>query len=529
MGIPSFYRHLLRKYKGLVSGSVKELGFTKVDVFALDFNCIIYAAMKTMGLVAKGDLYEVALRREVGCWLERLVGMVNPKELLYIAVDGSVPCAKIHQQRLRRYKSIWIKKDQDVIRSTMGLGPAEEGWDRNAITPGTAFMDEMNAFLRRKAKEFTGISVIVSGSDEAGEGEHKIMRYLRTVEGKDVVVYGLDADLILLGMLHSQLSRNKILLCRELGEGKVENVSQLALQFLNPTATATVLWKETCRTTDVASWTFDYVTIMSILGNDFLPHSLGWAIRDEAITEVLRGLEEVCAKAGARLTQVVDAKHSTINCDVLYLFFVWASTHEEKRVGKWLQKRLNTGPSILRESDPLKRALEEREAEPARRKEESFLFQNGWVKPDWRLLLETHHFRQKERVDIAARDFLHGFAWVQTYYWNSDEADTSWYYPWSHAPTFSTLARVLGETGLPSATAIRGETQYVDPLVQLVMVLPPASFHLLPSSVKAHLQRYFEYCPESFDLEYFGKHFLWECEPCIPFLPRKVAEQIVHA
>jgi 5'-3' exonuclease len=211
MGIPSFYRHLLRRVKNITSGSYKSLGVPEVSHFMLDFNCIIYAAMKTLKPVAS-EHYEVGLRREVGVWLERLAHIVGPKEELFIAVDGPVPLAKIHQQRLRRFKSVWLRQRDDALRAELGLPAKEDSWDRNAITPGTTFMNEMNRFLQAWiSKRPAGLSYVMSGSDEAGEGEHKIMRRLATMTGKNVVVYGLDADLILLGMLHADLTGNRIL------------------------------------------------------------------------------------------------------------------------------------------------------------------------------------------------------------------------------------------------------------------------------------------------------------------------------
>ena len=108
---------------------------------------------------------------------------------------------------------------------------------------------------------------------------------------------------------------------------------------------------------------------------------------------------------------------------------------------------------------------------------------------------------------------------------DSKAVDVNWYYSWSSAPTFATLARVLARmTELPSAT---GSAEPVSPLTQLVMVLPRASHGLLPVPVAWSLSKYFEYLPENFNLQFFGKRFLWECEPIIPFMPRALAEKIV--
>ena len=522
MGIPSFYRHLLRRNaKAFAAGSYKSLGVPEVSHFMLDFNCIIYAAMKTLKPVASEN-YEVGLRREVGVWLERLIDIIDPKHEVFIAVDGPVPLAKIHQQRLRRFKSIWLRRRDEGLRTELGLPAVAEGWDRNAITPGTAFMNEMNRFLANwiTAKKSQGLCYVLSGSDEAGEGEHKIMRRLAGMTGKNVIIYGLDADLILLGMLHADLTGNRILLCRENGEGTVTDVAELTIQFFDPTAVLEAMWLTHCKDgTSRSVWLRDYVAIMSVLGNDFMPHSLGWTIRDDAISFILDGLEYVCTIEKKRLT--VDGQ---INIAVLRRFFVWCSDEESNRVGKWLKQKQNFYPPALKQIEPFARAVEEAESEPMIRQTEMFLMDGTTLSPNWRTLLETYHFSSSAQADAAATEFIRGFSWVYAYYLDSSSVDVNWYYSWSSAPTFYTLSRVLGrmET-LPSPL---GSTPPVSAITQLVMVLPPQSHALLPVSVAWRLEKYFEYLPKSFNLEFFGHRFLWECEPIIPFMPRALAEKI---
>ena len=522
MGIPSFYRHLLRRNaKAFAAGSYKSLGVPEVSHFMLDFNCIIYAAMKTLKPVASEN-YEVGLRREVGVWLERLIDIIGPKHEVFIAVDGPVPLAKIHQQRLRRFKSIWLRRRDEGLRAELGIPAVAEGWDRNAITPGTAFMNEMNRFLANwiTSKKSQGLCYVLSGSDEAGEGEHKIMRRLAGMTGKNVIIYGLDADLILLGMLHADLTGNRILLCRENGEGTVTDVAELTIQFFDPTAVLEAMWLTHCKDgTSRSVWLRDYVAIMSVLGNDFMPHSLGWTIRDDAISFILDGLEYVCTIEKKRLT--VDGQ---INIAVLRRFFVWCSDEESKRVGKWLKQKQNFYPPALKQIEPFARAVEEAESEPMIRQTEMFLMDGATLSPNWRTLLETYHFSSSAQADAAATEFIRGFSWVYAYYLDSSSVDVNWYYSWSSAPTFYTLSRVLGrmET-LPSPL---GSTPPVSAITQLVMVLPPQSHVLLPVPVAWRLEKYFEYLPKSFNLEFFGHRFLWECEPIIPFMPRALAEKI---
>lgn len=91
--------------------------------------------------------------------------------------------------------------------------PNDKVFDSNCITPGTEFMLSLNEAFRdwissqMKGDPFwkqSSAQVIFSGSDCPGEGEHKIMDYIRRArQEKDWspdlrhVMYGLDADLIM--------------------------------------------------------------------------------------------------------------------------------------------------------------------------------------------------------------------------------------------------------------------------------------------------------------------------------------------
>ncbi len=87
-------------------------------------------------------------------------------------------------------------------------------FDSNCITPGTEFMEmvgkHLKWFIRKKVKEdpiWRDIEVIFSGHDVPGEGEHKIMQYIRDQRALPTYqpnlrhcMLGQDADLIMLGL-----------------------------------------------------------------------------------------------------------------------------------------------------------------------------------------------------------------------------------------------------------------------------------------------------------------------------------------
>ena len=93
-------------------------------------------------------------------------------------------------------------------------------WDTNAITTGTYFMKKINNSIREWIKDQNNYKIIFSDSNERGEGEHKILQYIKENNIKTSVIYGLDADLIMLSMVSG---KENIYLLRERTEYNIEN------------------------------------------------------------------------------------------------------------------------------------------------------------------------------------------------------------------------------------------------------------------------------------------------------------------
>lgn len=122
----------------------------------------------------------------------------------------------MNQQRARRFKTKKAALEAAEAAAMRGEPPPDtEPFDSNCITPGTEFMDRLIAhlrfFIRKKIAEdaeWQRPVVILSGPDVPGEGEHKIMEYMRIrkaspeyMPNERHCMYGLDADLVMLSLV----------------------------------------------------------------------------------------------------------------------------------------------------------------------------------------------------------------------------------------------------------------------------------------------------------------------------------------
>ena len=172
MGIPAYFKYIKNKVKRSILLEPPK----QTNRLFLDFNGIIHGCKEEIfadnGL--EKDIYPKILN-----YIEYIVKLIEPSELLFIGIDGVAPRAKMEQQRKRRYKSV---QDKNVKPAMTGC--VRQKWDSNAISPGTRFMSNLDyqLYTSKYLKELCkSIKVVISNSSCPGEGEQKIFRYLRKV------------------------------------------------------------------------------------------------------------------------------------------------------------------------------------------------------------------------------------------------------------------------------------------------------------------------------------------------------------
>ncbi|GAW80159.1 exoribonuclease [Plasmodium gonderi] len=191
------------------------------DNLYLDMNGIIHLCSHSDNSKRAKSNEEIFLN--IFLYIERLFDIIEPKKLLYMAIDGVAPKAKMNQQRSRRFKSIlcseiernaYIELREKFLAENRVVPDEYTYWDSNIITPGTQFMYELSVALKYFVEhkitnddKWKNIIVIFSDANVCGEGEHKIFNFIksqRAQPGYDPnirhVIHGMDADLIMLSL-----------------------------------------------------------------------------------------------------------------------------------------------------------------------------------------------------------------------------------------------------------------------------------------------------------------------------------------
>ena len=506
-------------------------------LFALDLNCAIYYCVHKLQKRTPYDpinnaRWEEEIITSVITYIQYMTAQVKPTEMLYIAVDGVAPMAKIRQQRVRRFKSAVGAEEEAKVRAAARGVPyvPQSRWDTNAITPGTQFMANLALALRAYAKTDSE-KIIVSPADEPGEGEQKIMEYIRKYPTNDAVIYGLDADLIVLALWAHATRGMSIDLFREevefSGGVKEDTFGDPQFLYMNISHLAGCLHQTYgIPTQSKQAFLQDFVGLMSVLGNDFVPHGMALKIRDEGIEHVLSLYKSTLPKPVIEATGG-GAGASTgyaYNRAALQALFTWLEAEEPRLLLNSVRKKLEARVGSTANKDPEGQALARHNDTPVLWAAEAPLVERVHVPGDERPRTQLRSTWRQTYDELAlqgavprkaAEGYLDSLTWTLAYY-SGAVVDNHWYYPWLLPPRAGTIRALLESSALTKSPAqIRTPLK---PLEQLAMVLPQSSFNLLPVELHGLPKQNPHAWPQAWPYYSFGRRFLWECEPQIPLI-----------
>ena len=535
MGVPGFFLWFLKKYKNknfIISKTNNEIEF---DSLLIDTNCLLHPqCFKVLAENCKTTDMENLERKMLNSCIEYLkyiIEYVNPKKEIYIAIDGVAPVAKIKQQRQRRYKSINDKNLFDNLKRKHGK-ELTTFWNNSAITPGTEFMKKITKRIVNFCKESKyDCKIFFSTANTASEGEHKLLQHIKTSNNDyKYVIYGLDADLIFLALASN---KSNIHLLREAQEISREKTNNKELNYINIDILKECIISELNdilydglveRNLDKECIIRDFIFICYFLGNDFLPHipSIDIKCYDKKCINGLDLLFQGYANTYDNLEEyLISVKNDKISFNNVFLqmFLDYlASFEDDFFVNMYTSKKKNFK---IDSKDPYE--IEKYKIENLQFKINDDIELGKENPDDYKFRYYKNYYlteiNQKDHVKFASYKYFEGLIWIANYYFNKCSS-WNWYYPFDHAPFISDLADNFKRFNLDEIKFELGEP--LDPVEQLLCVLPKQSNYLIPNEYRWLMNNYnsplIHLYPNEFKIDLLYKTKYWQGIPLLPDL-----------
>ena len=436
--------------------------------------------------------------------IDSILSIVSPKKRLILCIDGPAPLSKQNQQRQRRFRSASEKNEEEFKR-----------FDSNCITPGTKFMDYLSKYIDRYIRsnisdnlKWEHLEVIFSNEKSPGEGEHKIINYIRFHGNPQdsYCIHGMDADLIMLA-LGTHLPNFWILredLYNPRNEFYVIDIGSVRSelgQLMN--------WNEN-NEKDIKEFIpesaiNDFIFMCFMVGNDFLPHVPSLEIIEGGIDQMIDVYKNVGEQYG-HLT------HTENDCVIF----------QKTSVGVFLGTIGQYDKGVLEE-----KLLHKDKFFPDLLLEKNAKFIDGKYNVNiegYRKDYYSECFKDTTKIKNLCHDYFVGLQWVLSYY-TRGVPDWKWCFQHHYAPFAHELAEHITDFEFPE----KRQTEPTTPFQQLLSVLPPESSSLIPIPLSQLLtdsrSLIKKFCPLKFKVDLSGKRQEWEGIVLLPMVDFSVIQE----
>jgi len=507
MGIPAYFSYIVKNHPNILKKYTDFLDLHKIQNFYLDSNSIIYDCLRNIEFKDKKS-FETQMISDVCDKILEYINIIKPTNTIFIAFDGVAPLAKMNQQKNRRWKSHFEK---DILKQ-IGCESSEK-WDKTAITPGTKFMTKLNNYIQKFFKnpeKFNVNNIIISNSNIPGEGEHKLFDHIKHNPDKQAknVVYGLDADLIMLSINHLPVSEF-IYLFRETPEfiksiDKSLNPNENYILDIPLLATSLTLDLNNYKPVQNKKKLYDYIFICFLLGNDFLPHFPAINIRTNGIEKIMSAYKSTISK------NLTDGNN--INWNQLRKIIQYLADNELdyiKKEYRYREKRQSRTLPNKNKEEKMKKYL----LTPIYNRDKEIYInpsEDFWEERYYSTLFHIHP--SKDNIKAICINYLEGLEWCMKYY-TTGCPDWLWKYNYHYPPLLVDLIKFIpyfNTQMIPTNNNVP-----VSPYTQLAYVLPLQSLHLLPKKIHTNLLKYKkEYYDDDICIETAFCTYIWEAHCC---------------
>lgn len=546
MGVPGFFAWLMKKYKNdkFIFSNIEN----NISSLYIDANCLFhpqcFKILNKMVDEKNIDKLEKMMIDRIIDYINYLIEYVNPRNLVYIAVDGVAPVAKINQQRKRRFRSAQDKIIYDDIKNKYGK-KYNNIWNNTVITPGTLFMEKLHDGIMEycSKKKKNKYKIIYSSYHTPGEGEHKILQHIKNDDSNIKVIYGLDADLFFLAMA-SHI--NNIYLLRE--ESHIQNnrddnaddsieenlcyvsIDETKNGFNNMVRKIFIDKIEASsyniNILDIENTDFcdDFIFICYLLGNDFLPHFPSIDIKKGGLDIVIESYCDIYLSSGSNIVYFHNGEICVdyhIFCGLIKnlgdkendFFKIILPDYNMKQKRKKCFSRDNYDREVWRLDNLIDIDIYD----------DIKLGQDN--QNEWKFRYYEHYFHstyyQQEIIDNVCKNYLEGLKWVTQYYFKKCD-DWKWQYKYNHAPFISDIYHYIKSKNIDINNIVFSSKEPLNCFTQLLCVLPPAYSQSLPSDYRYLTTSYkspiIDMFPSNVSLDCINKDQYWQCIPNVPYL-----------
>lgn len=543
MGVPGIFAWLLRNKKKLNSNKlIKNALNEKIKFLMIDANCLLHPCVNNIIEKYKTDKLIINKNKslrfqleeyiwiKIESYIDDIIERINP-EYIYIAIDGVAPVGKILQQRQRRYKYLYDKKirlnkNEDIKCQLLdnGIELPDIPITSIELTPGTDYMERIHLkmldYIKKKSK--IGLKYIYSSYHDEGEGEHKILQYIKKNSIKSsIIIYGLDADLLFLSlslnnefniyiMREKQVFNNKDVDLDELIEYNYVEIKELHKMIYN-----------------LGFNTNDFIFMCYLIGNDFLPSLLTTDIKKGGLDKICRAYENILNKFNlirmdknnliiSYLIIKKDNKY-IINHEILIELF-----KELRWTEKYLWDNINRDKNIEGKDEEL---VNKEKINNLEKFISGYSFNTEFLqKIEFNSENEFYnHYLGLNNIRIdnlliekIVKDYITTLEWCVNYYFEECKS-WSWGYNYLITPLINDIIKHY-----PKNIKLENIGCILNPVEQLILAIPQDTYKFviekeIISKIKNNKNIGYMF-PESFDLDINKESIYWKCPVKIPII-----------
>lgn len=561
MGVPGFFAWLLKNKNKLgASNLILSQLDIQIDWLMLDTNCLLHPCISHVIEKYKNNLLNIDKTIDIRTQLEKIIwdnielyidnmiDEIKPK-YIYIGIDGVAPMGKILQQRQRRYRYLFDKKIKldSVKNNTANTDNLEIPITSIELTPGTNYMERINKCMEKYVKKLgkRGIKYVYSSYHDEGEGEHKILQYIKNNLTPDdsIVIYGLDADLLFLSLGLNSNSNLYVMREKQVFTNNPVNMDIIinkSQEFLESNYNFVKVCELELLITNLNISIDDFIVLCYLIGNDFLPGLVTIDIKKGGLDKIFKAWENLKINIGIGTEYESNGKIKShlvykdnlkykINLEILKELFeelVWTE--------KYIWKNMNRDNIMNQDNLELEQMEKMKYSKQYDKNELMKKFLNGTSSNidfldkiefncsneyySYYLGINSIHI-DNNIIQKMVQDYINCIEWCINYYLD-DCISWSQSYNFPIAPLIEDIIYFF-----PTKTRIKKDSRILNPVEQLILAIPLDTWEYVIEKNIIELineNKNIGYMfPKEFPIDINKENLFWKCQVRIPIVEYK--------